>query len=102
MLEDKYGNSTEIRLFYTTESFTVRDGNHNHFVLYISNPELHYAVKKDMTEYIGTNITDIKPYDEDLPCIFYSSKKGLEGIAWDILGNDLKKDGLENANKGNR
>jgi hypothetical protein len=95
---DKFGNNTNIRMYYTTESFNSRQGNHNHFVFDVTDPKLHFIVKQELEEYLKGNRIEVKKYDESLPCIFYSEKEGLKGTAWDIWGNNLEADGLRYAN----
>lgn len=101
-LEAKYGDRCKLRMFYTTESYSVRDGNHNHFVLYVDNPDWHFAVRQDMLTIIGGNHFDIQKYDEDKPCIFYSCKEGMNGTEWDIWGNNLTEDGIQHENQSYR
>jgi len=94
MLEKKYGNETTIRLFFTTEAFAERNGYHNHFVLQIGNKKLHEEVVKDVKEYFCYDRVDAGIYDMYKAGLFYISKEGLVGEDWDIMGNNLKKDGL--------
>ena len=97
-LVNKFGEETDLRMYYTTESFNTRQGNHNHFLLNASDTKLHYIIKQELQNYLQGNSVDVKNYDESLPCIFYSEKEGLQGTAWDIWGNNLKNDGLKYEN----
>ncbi|WP_271768767.1 hypothetical protein [Aquimarina algiphila] len=95
-IESKYGNKSELRMFYTTESFSCRDeGHHNHFVLDVSEEKYHYSIKKDIEKFLEGNRIYIEKYDELKPCIFYCGKEGLYGTDWDILGNNLKQNGVD-------
>jgi hypothetical protein len=94
MLEKKYGNDSTIRLFYTTEPFTERKGYHNHFVLQIGNKKLHEQVVEDVKNYFSYDKIDAGIYDKFKAILFYVAKKGLINEDWDIMGNDLIKDGL--------
>lgn len=97
-----YGDSSYLRMYYTTESFNTREGNHNHFVLHVSNPELQYVVKKELENYFQNERLDVQDYDDNLPCIFYTGKEGHRGTAWDLFGNNLTHDGLQYEDKGKR
>ena len=44
---------------------------------------------------------EASPYDKYQAGLFYATKGGLVGEDWDILGNNLKQDGIDYANKGN-
>lgn len=101
-VEEKFGSETGLRMYYTTESFDNRQGNHNHFVFNVTNPKMRYTLKNELEDFLGKNRLDVKKYDAELPCIFYSGKEGLQGTAWDIWGNNLKEDGVKYANQGNR
>ncbi len=94
-IENIYGDKTIIRMFFTTESFTSAEGNHNHFVLYISNNKLAPKIEMDIKTMLDGNRIHLDSYDDQRPCIFYSGKEGLKGVNWDILGNNLSKDGVE-------
>ena len=89
-LEKKYGDETEMRLFFTTEPFTNRVGHHNHFVLYVSNKKLHEEVLKTIQDYFQYDRVDVKQYDKYKAGLFYVSKAGLVNEDWDLLGNNLK------------
>jgi hypothetical protein len=94
MLEKKYGNDTTIRLFFTTEAFVERKGYHNHFVLQIGNKKLHQQVVEDVKEYFSYDRVDVGIYDQFKAVLFYVAKEGLVNEDWDIMGNNLIKDGL--------
>ena len=94
-LESTYGNKTDIRMFFTTESFSsAKDGNHNHFVLSVSNNKLIPLIEKDIKAMLEGNRIHLVDYDDKQPCIFYNGKEGLQGADWDILGNNLGKEGI--------
>lgn len=87
---NKYGDRTEIRMFFTTEPFTNRVGYHNHFILYVEDKKLHEEVVLLIQEYFSYDKTDVKKYDRYKAGLFYASKEGLINEDWDILGNNLK------------
>lgn len=88
-LEKKYGNETEIRLFFTTEPFTNRNGFHNHFVLNISKKKLHEEVMLTIQDYFRYDRVEVKKYDKYKAGLFYVAKDGLVNEDWDLLGNNL-------------
>ncbi len=88
-LAAKYGDASEIRLFFTTESFTNRKGYHNHFVIYCSKNELLDDVKADMQSYLVGNRIDIEPYNKYEAGLFYMVKDGLVNDDWDILDSTI-------------
>lgn len=96
-LAEKFGAETNLRMFYTTESFDVRQGHHNHFVVSVSDPKLHYLVKTELQTFMVDDRVEVQRYDAELPCIFYSTKEGTTGTGWDLHGNNLKADGLRYA-----
>ena len=87
---NKYGDRTEIRMFFTTEPFTNRVGYHNHFILYVEDKKLHEEVVLLVQKYFSYDKTDVKKYDRYKAGLFYASKEGLINEDWDILGNNLK------------
>jgi len=99
-LNEKFGDNTALRIFFTTEPFTNRKGHHNHFVLNVSNKKMLEEVKEEVENYFKYDRVDVTIYDKYKAGIFYASKEGLVNEDWDIMGNDLKKEGL-NENKGN-
>ena len=90
----KYGNDTDVRLFFTTEPFTNRIGYHNHFVLHVGNKNLHEEIVSFIQDYFSYDKTDVKKYDRYKAGLFYASKEGLVNEDWDILGNNLKNEKL--------
>lgn len=92
----KYGDSTEIKMFFTTEPFANRAGYHNHFVLYCSNSKLHEQVKSEIGDFFVNDKIDIKFYDKYKAGLFYSAKMGLINEDWDILGNRLRNAEVSN------
>lgn len=91
-------NSTSgnTRMFYTTETYSVSKGNHNHAVLK-SDLKL-YQVKELLQELEPIGIIDVQRYDFELAAIFYICKemnKNLDGLYWGVLGNSLESDGIK-------
>ena len=89
-LIEKYGSSTELRLFFTTEPFTNRKGFHNHFVIYIEDKKLHEQIVTDIQEYFSFDRIDVRAYDRYKAGLFYMSKNGLSGDDWDFIDNNPK------------
>lgn len=86
-LESKF-KKADLRLFFTTEKFSSRDGSHNHFILYASN-NLQIKIMKEIKDYFSFDRTDIKLYDKMKAGVFYIAKDGLTDVNWDLLGNNL-------------
>nr|WP_315203606.1 hypothetical protein [uncultured Flavobacterium sp.] len=95
-LTEKYGTSTGIRLFFTTESFTNRKGYHNHFVIHIEDKKLHEQIVTDIQDYFNYDRTDISIYDRYKAGLFYMSKEGLNGEDWDFINNSKNTTADEN------
>lgn len=89
-LQKKYGNDTELRMFFTTEPFTNRAGYHNHFVIYIADKKLHEQVVTDIQEYFSYDRVDVSLYDRYKAGLFYMSKEGLNGEDWDFINDNNK------------
>lgn len=100
-LISKFGDDTGLRLFFTTERFNNRVGYHNHFVLHVEKKNLHERVVAEIKEYFSYDRVDAVIYNRYKAGLFYASKDGLVSEDWDVLGNNLKNDGLSYANKSN-
>jgi hypothetical protein len=88
-LINKYGDSAEVRIFFTTEPFTNRNGFHNHFVIYCSDKKLNELIQDEIEAYFYGNRVQIEPYNKYEAGLFYMVKEGLVNEDWDILGNRL-------------
>lgn len=95
-LNEKYQDSTELRLFFTTESFTNRKGYHNHFVIHIEDKRLHEQIVADIQGYFNYDRTDVSIYDKYKAGLFYMSKDGLSGEDWDFINNSTNTIADEN------
>jgi len=88
--------SGNTRAFYTTETYSVSKGNHNHAVIK-SDLKLYQVIELlQALEPIG--IIDVQRYDFELAAIFYICKemnKNLDGLYWGVLGNNLESDGIK-------
>ena len=71
-------------MFFTTESFKLRDGHHTHFVIYVDDPVKATLVKNFIKEYFRHDRVDIEPYNPDEGGIFYITKEDLQGPDWDF------------------
>ncbi|MGV8993121.1 MAG: hypothetical protein ACOH1O_03385 [Flavobacterium sp.] len=93
-LVNKYGENTELRIFFSTEPFANRKGNHNHFVLQVGDKRMEEEIKNDVQTYFSYDRVDVSVYDKYKAGIFYASKNGLVNDDWDIMGNNLKGDNV--------
>ena len=75
---------TELSLFVKTESFPVRSVTHIDCVLNCSVSNLD-QVRNLITEMFPRDRVDLQTYNLDEAGIFYISKDGYDGIAWDYL-----------------
>ena len=94
-LEKLYGEATTLRLFFTSEPFTNRKGYHNHLALHVDNKKLRQEIITEIQNYFSYDRVDVGIYDPYKAAIFYMSKQGIINEDWDILGNNLKQDGLQ-------
>ncbi|WP_281323490.1 hypothetical protein [Flavobacterium aestivum] len=92
----KYGDTTELRMFFSTEPFTDRKGYHNHFVIYIEDKKLHEQVVTDIQEYFSYDRVEVSVYDKYKAGLFYMSKEGLNGEDWDFISNSKNIENNEN------
>ncbi len=95
-LNEKYQDSTELRMFFTTEPFTNRNGYHNHFVIYIGDKKLHEQIVTDIQQYFSYDRIDVSIYDKYKAGLFYMAKESLNGIDWDFIDNNSKMQDDEN------
>ncbi len=89
-------SSSDTRMFYTTETYSVSKGNHNHFVLK-SDLKL-YEVRELIEELEPIGIIDVQRYDYELAAIFYICKemsRNNDGLYWGVLGSNLEADGIQ-------
>lgn len=87
-------SSGHTRIFYTTETFSIDKGNHNHMVLK-SDLKL-YEVRDLIEELEPVGIIDVQRYNYELAAIFYICKEWRgknSGLYWDLDGSNLKEDG---------
>lgn len=84
-LQAKYGDSTQLRMFFTTEPFTNRAGYHNHFVIHIEDKKLYQQVVEDIQTFFSNDRIDCSIYDKYKAGLFYMAKEGLQNEDWDIL-----------------
>lgn len=96
-LENKYGDSVDIRLFFTTEPFNLRKGHHNHFVINVSNTFYAESIAEDIRTFFSYDRVDIVGYDKYKAGLFYMTKEGLVNEDWDIMYNNLDEKILTDA-----
>jgi hypothetical protein len=89
-LIERYGKKIKLRIFFTVEPFYNRDGNHIHFILRVGNGLLTKAVIEELKVFFKNDRVDLNKYDRYKAGIYYTSKQGLQGENWDILGNDFE------------
>lgn len=100
-LESEFGDKTTIRMFFVTEPFANRNnGQHNHITLYIGDESLKPIIIKEIKQFFRNDRVDISDYNKYKGGLFYMMKNGIQGEDWDILGNNLVKEGIEYENKG--
>jgi hypothetical protein len=90
-----YGEATALRLFFTSEPFTNRTGYHNHLVLDVANKKLRQEILAEVQNYFSYDRVDVGIYDRYKAGVFYMTKEGTMTEDWDILGNNLKNDGVQ-------
>lgn len=95
---EQFGKEIDLRMFFTVEPFTHRDGTHIHFIMKVGKGLMTNAVIAELKGFFKNNRLDLQKYDKYKPGIYYISKQGLRGEDWDILGNDLSKFGGKNEN----
>ncbi|MBC7410107.1 MAG: hypothetical protein H7339_17115 [Arcicella sp.] len=81
-INTKYGDSTDLRMFFTTEPFANRKGYHNHFVIYIENRQLQTQIMQDIEKFFEYDRVDSSIYDKYKAGLFYITKDGLENEDW--------------------
>ncbi|GAB5566119.1 MAG: hypothetical protein Wins2KO_31820 [Winogradskyella sp.] len=87
-------SSGHTRMFYTTETFSMDKGNHNHMVLK-SDLKL-YQIRELIEQLEPVGIIDVQRYNYELAAIFYICKEwsgNNSDLYWGVLGNNLKEDG---------
>lgn len=88
--------SGNTRMFYTTESFSNSEGNHNHFVL--KSDRKLWEIKGIIQSLEPYGVIDVQRYDYELAAIFYICKElsnNKEGLFWGVLGSNLEADGIK-------
>jgi hypothetical protein len=95
-VNEKYQDSTELRLFFTTEPFTNRKGHHNHFVIHIEDKKFHEQIVTDIQDYFNYDRVDVSKYDRYKAGLFYMTKDGLNGEDWDFINNSKNTTADEN------
>lgn len=86
-LHEKFGHESNIQLFFTTEPYGERKGNHNHFILHVQDDRLHQQVIEYINIRFSKSRVELQPYDKYEAGLFYISKEGFQGDHWDILMN---------------
>jgi hypothetical protein len=100
-IDEKFGRSTNLRMFFTSEPFVNRKGFHNHIVLNIDNKKLRWSIMRMIETEFKNDKIDFSNYNHRLGAIFYIAKEGLDGTEWDLLGNNLEEEGIDYESKNN-
>ena len=87
----KFGETNDIRIFFSTEPFTNRKGYHNHLVFYISNHKLIEEAQNFIYDFFSYDRVDMAMYDKYKAGVFYACKDGLVNEDWDLLYNNTNK-----------
>jgi hypothetical protein len=85
---------SQIRFFFTTEDIYGEGNVHNHFVLYLSQPEDVELAQNIITKLFKKDKIHIEKYDYYQAGIFYIAKEGLRSTHWDVIGSDLFSDDI--------
>lgn len=84
-LQHHYSLKTNITLFFNTEEYGVRNGYHNHFLLFCSERKLIGDIRKEIQNFFSFDRVDLQKYNKHKPAVFYITKSGLEKENWDIM-----------------
>lgn len=84
-LEHHYSSKTNITLFFNTEEYGVRNGHHNHFLLYCSERKLIGEIKEEIKRFFSFDRVDLQKYNKHKPAVFYITKGGLKKENWDYM-----------------
>lgn len=77
-------DDSELRLFFTTESYDVRGGNHNHFVINCNSQNVN-LVNDFIQKHFKWHRVELEEYNPEEAGLFYIMKDGLKGADWDYL-----------------
>jgi predicted glycosyl hydrolase (DUF1957 family) len=83
-LQAACGKQSDLKLFFTTEAYSVRDGHHSHFVL-DCHPNYRNLVKTEVKKMFKKDRVDLRLYDPTRAWLFYITKDGLQGEDWDYV-----------------
>lgn len=87
-LVGRFGKRTDIRFFFTTETYEARDAYHNHFVVYLKDTTLWREVEKFTKDYFKYDRVECERYIAEQAWLFYMTKEGIEGTDWNIHYTD--------------
>jgi hypothetical protein len=75
---------SKLKIFFTTESYDVRYGNHNHFVINCNTENVN-QVNAFLNNHFKWHRVDLEPYNTEEAGLFYICKDGLHHTDWDYL-----------------
>lgn len=77
-------DDNDLKIFFTTESYDVRYGNHTHFVLDCNIRNVN-QINKKIKDHFSWDRVHLEDYAPEEAGIFYIMKEGLKGTGWDFL-----------------
>ena len=86
-IESKYQINNSLRMYFTTEHYGLRDGYHNHFVIYSENKKYLEGIKLLINNMFKMDRVDQEEYDPYDSGVYYITKDGNQGEKWDIYIN---------------
>lgn len=92
----KFGEKTNLRIFYNSEKFSDGGGYHTHVVLNIENKKLQPIIIKHLEHYFKSDRIQVDKYDCKKGFLPYSIKdsEDFKTESWGFDGNNLKKEKL--------
>jgi hypothetical protein len=84
LFDSLYSKIDGVKLFWTSEQFVNRTGNHIHFLIEFNNFNDYADVKEILNKTFYGNRLDVQKYDNTKLGVFYISKNGLNDDNWDI------------------
>lgn len=96
-INSRFGNKTNLRIFYNSKKYAGGSGYHTHIILNIENKKLQPKILKLLNQYFENDRIEVDKYDYKKGFLFYSIKdaKDFKTESWGFDGNNLKKEGLD-------
>ena len=77
-------DDSDLKLFFTTESYDVRGGNHSHFVINCNYQNIN-KVNQFIETHFNWDRVLLAEYTPEEAGLFYIIKDGLQGTDWDYV-----------------